>query len=305
MDPYGQRAMKLTRPIIFTRLASAIPVVMLLVCPAAAQDTDVPGKTEKNDTAVGGYRPSVPEDLLGDEHLREEFGINSFTTPSIKELFADLEGLGRLPYGKTKREIPRSVPVDRAVLAIQLGTLIADGFLVVTCEKVDALEEVGRSVLKHAKVLGAGNRVTRHAQSLMENSMTGDWRMLKDELAATQADVEAEMVLLRDVDMAHLIALGGWLRAFEISTVAAGSPYSEQKAQKLGRVDVVEYFLSSLESLAPEITGGKEIVAIREGLTELRDLIDVPEGKAFTVEELPVLEKKARSLMAVVTLNSK
>ena len=29
----------------------------------------------------------VPEDLIGDEHVREEFGVNRFTTPSIKKLF--------------------------------------------------------------------------------------------------------------------------------------------------------------------------------------------------------------------------
>ena len=34
--------------------------------------------------------PEVPDDLLEDEHLREEYGVNPFTTPSIRKIFAQL-----------------------------------------------------------------------------------------------------------------------------------------------------------------------------------------------------------------------
>ena len=44
----------------------------------------------------------VPEDLIGDEHVREEFGVNRFTTPSIKKLFEQLDELGELPYAELK-----------------------------------------------------------------------------------------------------------------------------------------------------------------------------------------------------------
>ena len=95
-----------------------------------------------------------------------------------------------------------------------MGVLIADGFLIVHSENLDDLEEVGRALLKYAEALGAGTRIKTHSRKILEHSVLGDWSKLKEELAATQADVEAEMVLLRDVEIAHLIALGGWLRAW-------------------------------------------------------------------------------------------
>ena len=73
----------------------------------------------------------VPEDLVGDEHVREEFGVNRFTTPSIKKLFEQLDELGELPYAKLKREIPKVIPKERSLVALGLGTLISDGFLIV------------------------------------------------------------------------------------------------------------------------------------------------------------------------------
>jgi hypothetical protein len=39
--------------------------------------------------------PPIPEDFLGDEHIREEFGINEWTTPSIGKIFDIMGGLGR------------------------------------------------------------------------------------------------------------------------------------------------------------------------------------------------------------------
>jgi len=45
----------------------------------------------------------------------------------------------------------------------------------------------------------------------------GEWRALRKELIATQADVEQAMIELRDQRLAHLISLGGCLRGLEIS----------------------------------------------------------------------------------------
>ena len=48
-------------------------------CIAVLKAQDAPERTpEKN---------PIPEDVVGDEHVREEFGVNQFTTPSIRKLF--------------------------------------------------------------------------------------------------------------------------------------------------------------------------------------------------------------------------
>lgn len=242
----------------------------------------------------------IPEALVGDEHLREEFGVNEFTTPSIRKVFDQLDALGTLPYDKLKRPISEKAPADRVVIALGLGMLIGDGFLIVQCEKIEEMERLGRALLRYAKALGAGVRIGKHSQSLLENSVLGDWNKLRDELASTQVDVEAEMVLLRDVEVAHLIALGGWLRALEISTEAVATSYSEEKSRNLGRADIVEYFIATLEGLHPKLRELPYIVDLMEGLNALLPLLDVPEGKAFTQSEVNDLREKAHLLARVV-----
>jgi hypothetical protein len=214
---------------------------LLWACASLALTCQAEPKGKPAPKEEGDAKPhaKIPNDLLGDEHVREEFGVNEFTTPSIRRIFDQLDALGTLSYDNLKKPLDEKPPVDRVLLSLELGNQIAEGFLVVHCEKIEAMEAVGKSLLKYAKALGAGMKFTKHSQSLLENSIKGDWGKLRNELSATQSDVEAEMVLLRDSDVAHLISLGGWLRAFEISTQAIADNYTPEKSRILGRPDII------------------------------------------------------------------
>jgi len=243
----------------------------------------------------------IPEDVVGDEHVREEFGVNEFTTPSIRKLFDMLSKVGKLKYDELKRPFSDKTPADRVIVSLGLGTLIADGFLIVQTEKVDEMEFVGRAMIKYGKALGAGGRMNKHTQSLFEHSLRGEWDDLKEELARTQADVEAEMVMLRDVDIAHLISLGGWLRALEMSTKTIAMDYAEEKTRQLTRRDILEYYLSSLDSLHPSLLKNQNLIDLRKGIEEMMPMVDVPEGKALTHDEIKKLSEKASALSHIIT----
>ena len=250
----------------------------------------------------------VPEDLIGDEHVREEFGVNRFTTPSIKKLFEQLDELGELPYAELKREIPKTIPRERTLVALGLGTLISDGFLVVQSEEIEELENIGRAVLKQAQVLGAGKRVTKYTKSILENSVLGKWDKLKEELSKTQADVEAEMVMLRDVDIANLVALGGWIRAFEIAAVTTQKNYSNEKAIKLARTDLIAYFVETLQGLEPKLRERAHLIQINKDLESMLASLgghdpesENPQPKIIpTKEDVAELAKKARAILAII-----
>ena len=250
----------------------------------------------------------VPEDLIGDEHVREEFGVNKFTTPSIKKLFEQLDDLGELPYAELKRAIPKTIPRERTLVALGLGTLISDGFLIVQSEEIEELENIGRAVLKQAQILGAGKRVTKYTKSILENSVLGKWDKLKEELSKTQADVEAEMVMLKDVDIANLVALGGWIRAFEIALVTTQKNYSVDKANKLVRTDLIAYFIETLQGLEPKLRERAHLIQINKELESILASLGGydPESEnpqtnpSPTKEEVAGLAKKARAILSII-----
>ncbi len=269
--------------------------IFLTLCLAASGWAQQPAPAQEVRKAV------IPDDLLGDEHLREEFGVNGITTPSIEAIFELLDTLGTLHYDQLKRPISNGTPSDRVAVSLSLGALIADGFLIVQCEKIEEMNDIGRALLKHAKVLGAGTRMNRHSQSLLEHSIKGDWKTLRNELSKTQFDVEAEMVQLRDVDIAHLVSLGGWLRAFQIATQSVVDNFDPEKTRNLARRDIAEYYLSSLESLSEKAQELPVMVKLRTGLQDLMPLVDVPEGKILSEDEVKALHKQATVLAKIAT----
>ena len=287
------------RPIFLPLLLSAC-----IVLPVTAQDA--PLSDEKSKAAGEAAEepadgPEVPEDMLEDKHLREEYGVNEYTTPSIRKIFGQLDKLGTLPYDKLRREPPKGTPADRSMVSLSLGVLIGDGFLSAQSEKVEDLENIGRAVLRHAKALAAGARVTEHAKSILENSALGDWKTLREDLSATQKDVEAEMVLLRDMEMAHLISMGGWLRGLEIASHAALEPYTPERASVLARRDLAEYFSATLADIDPSLKKLPHIKALHAGIDEIRALLEIPEGKALDQEQLQKVADKASALVKLCT----
>lgn len=259
-------------------------LVFSVVIPAAAQD--------------------IPDDLLEDPHVREEFGVNQFTTPSIRKIFEDLKTLRPLPYEELQRTIPKDPPQERSRLALSLGFLLAEGFFAVEAEQFFDLEPVGRALLEHAKLLGAGTKISSHTKSLLEHGAIGDFAGLKGELALTQKDVEKEMVMIRDVDAANLISLGGWLRAFEIGCAASLNPYDAQKASVLQRPDIVEYFALNIETLEQRVQEDEMISRIAEDLIVLKDKVTLPEQETLSEDQVKELRVLVES-MVDVAYNSK
>ncbi|MEM7383686.1 MAG: hypothetical protein AAF514_01970 [Verrucomicrobiota bacterium] len=225
-----------------------------------------------------GAPPEVPRDLLADDHVREEFGVNQFTTPSIEKIFEDLAALGDLSFGKVRRPIPEHPGRQRALVALNLGMLIADGFLAVQCEKTNDLEAIGRAFFSHAKLLGVGERMNRHTKSLLDYSVAEKWDLLKAELVATQADVEAEMVSIRDGDIAHLLSLGGWLRALQIATAATEKDFSPEKAARITRRDLADYYLAQLATLEEDLLSEEVKKHLTRELERIRASFDPPDG---------------------------
>lgn len=93
--------------------------------------------------------------------------------------------------------------------------MMADGFVIVQCGKMNEVKPIALDLSNYAKAIGAGERVNRHAASLLKNAEDGDLGSFKNNLALIQSDVEQELASLRDSDMANLIAwaagFGRWM----------------------------------------------------------------------------------------------
>jgi len=247
--------------------------------------------------AMAQERGRIPEDLLDDEHVREELAVNEFTAPSISKIFDQLEALSPLPVADVAREMPARMPLDRADLAVELGFLIADGFLIVQSGDLGKVESLAKDLSRYGKALGAGDRVNRHSAALLESAKKGEVVQLKRELTATQKDVERDLLELRDADLAHLISLGGWIRALEVASTAVDKDFTPKRARHLMRPDIADYYEYSVGTLEPRISERPSFLQLRDVLVRLRKDMTLPEGKEPTPAMAGTIRKDSAELV--------
>jgi hypothetical protein len=234
------------------------------------------------------------------EHEREELGVNPYTAPSVAEIFQQLDDLRPLPFDQLKRDFPQAAHASREQMGMVFGSLVADGFLVVEAKRQNLVEDLGRVLLRQARSLGVGDRVMRHSASLTELGKKGNWEAVRAELLSTQEDVEQAMTELRDQKMAHLISLGGWLRALEICAGAVESNYTTDRAAALWQRDLINYFSEELTTLPPPVAHKPIFEKVRAGVNDIRDLLNrVPDKIPLDdVKRLHVQAKELNSIIA-------
>lgn len=267
---------------------------LLVFPPLMAQDNnDAKPEPEEVGRGING----IPADLLDDPHVREELAINEFTAPSISKLFDTLQFLMPLPLLETELKLPERMPMDRADLAVELGFLIADGFLVVQAEQLEKVPDLATKLTRYGKALGAGDRVNRHSASLLDAAKNKNVEQLKKELSSTQRDVETELVILKDADLAHLISLGGWIRALQVSTVAVNKQFSAERARKVMREDIADYYTESVAGLEPRISERPNYLAMRDLLAGLRAEMTLNDGEEPKPEKIKEIREQAAKLV--------
>ena len=250
--------------------------------------------------AVRGQDEPPPE-ILRDDFAREELGVNELTAPSIQRLFTELEVFKPVPV-----DLIASTDFDRTYnnrfqTSLNFGSLICDGFFAVVAEQKGLIQNVGRALLRQAKSLAVGQRLSTRAGSLLELGTRGDWPGLKLELIKTQADVEEAMIELRDEEMAHMISLGGWLRGFEIGTVVTADNYSPQRAAGLMKPDVMDYFLDRLSTLNPRLKNTELATAITSRLQTIRKIAGDAADRAPSKSEVEQMRDLAVEINTIMS----
>jgi hypothetical protein len=253
----------------------------------------VAGQFVFNETASAQEEPITPEN-----YEREELGVNEYTTPSIARIFQQLDQLRPLPFEQLRRQLPETTATSREQNGLIFGGLIADGFLLVEAQRKNLVEDFGRILLRQARGLSVADRVLRHSASLTELARRGDWTAVRQELIATQADVEGAMMELRDQKMAHLISLGGWLRGLEISAGAVARNFSPVRAKVLAQPDLLEYFTAELRTLAPATVQTTLFQQIRTGVKAVRATLSKP-GE-LTLADVQTVHGQARELNTAI-----
>jgi hypothetical protein len=250
-------------------------------------------------SAVGQGTPLTAEEI-GGAVLTDDLSI-----PMPGEFMAALSKIGKVDWGSKVRPPIATNYSSRMQTALNLGGLIADGYIAVEATDGQQVKNLGKDVIQLAKGLGVSKEVVDRANSIASFAEQNQWEQLKEELEATQNEVKSAMAEKADKDLVTLVTVGGWLRALEVTSGHVASHYTEAGAKLLRQPGIASFLSKNLESLPEKVREDASVKVARKRMTEIEKLIAFPTDKAPTQEDVKELNKIAAETVKEIAKKQK
>ena len=270
-----------------------------------AVDTAFDGIPEYMPKADENRRPGeVPamfrdDAMLDDSHSNQELGINVYTAPSISKIFAQLDNLPGIPEEYVLRNRPQNLPLDAGKLSLEMGYLLAEGFIAVRSGHMNDIKPIALDLSRYGKAIGVGEKMNTYSASLLEHAEKGQLEEFKRILTTTQGAVNEELTALRDPDLAHLLALGGWVRALEAAAVAIEQRFDASQAAVIFYPDAPAYFNEILAGLHPRTARRLHVEKLSVLLEQLVSAMSLAPGEAPSPEKVRTIKETAAAISTI------
>jgi hypothetical protein len=259
-------------------------IAILAVEPLGAQQTG------------GGSSPTPAASPLSEAELKAAVTIDSLTVPTPGEFFKAIDKTGKPNWVSQFRPPTPIGGVNRAQMALNLGTLIADGYIAVEAQDGQQVKNIGRDVLALAKKLSVSDSVLARGKSITQFAEDGSWDQLNEELEATQNEVKKALEENRDTDLITLVSIGGWIRGTQVVTGLLVESYNPETAKLLRQPALVGYLRGKLDQLPNRIRQDKLVVKVNADLKNIATLVSFPADHVPTADEVKTLNQASAKL---------
>src|SRR5467141_3744884 len=230
------------------------------------------------------FAADVPH--LSRDQLAKAVRSDSISIPTPGELFTALEKPGKPNWTGQYRGPMSTTYRNRAQIALNLGGLIADGFIAVEAKDSQQVKNIGSDIIKLAKALGVSENLLSRGNSINEFAENDEWDTLQEELEATQNEVKSSMQSHNDQDLIILVSVGGWIRGTQVVSAAVMQNYDERAAKVLRQPALVNFIQSKLNEVSPAVRAEPLVKEVSDDLPGIEKLVSFPAGKAPTQDEV-------------------
>ena len=242
-----------------------------------------------------GKTPSTVQPLTSEE-MKQAVTIDAITVPTPGEFFKAIDKGGKPNWASQFRPPTPIDATSRAQMALNLGTLIADGYIAVEAQDGQQVKNIGRDVLTLAKKLSVSDSVIARGKSISQFEESGAWDQLNEELEATQNEVKKALEENRDTDLITLVSIGGWIRGTQVVTGLLVQTYSPEVAKLLRQPNLVGYLRAKLDQLPQRIRQDKLVIQVNGELQTMAKLVSFSPDHVPTPEEVKTLNQTAATL---------
>src|SRR5213595_3447436 len=222
------------------------------------------------------------------------------TIPTPGELFAALGKTGKTNWSAQYRGPMPTTYSNRAQIALNLGGLIADGFIAVEAKDGQQVKNIGSDIIKLAKALGVSEKLLARGNSINEFAEHSEWDTVQEELEATENEVKSSMQTHADQDLVILVTLGGWIRGTQVVTGAIMQNYDEQSAKVLRQPALVRLIQSKINEVSPQLRQEPLVKDVSEQLNGIEKAVSFPAGKTPAVDDVRKVNEAVTKVMTEI-----
>jgi len=238
---------------------------------------------------------------LSAANLAQAVKQDNFTVPTPGELLAALNKVGKPNWQAQYRAPIPTAYTSRPQIALNLGGLIADGYIAVEAEDSQQVKNIGKDIMTLAKTLGISENVLRRGKSIEDFAENNEWSTLKEELDATQNEVKLAMDEQHDEELTTLVTLGGWIRGTEAVSGWISTNYTEPAAKLLRQPAIIDLLRTKLAALPGKTQGDDLVKGLDPRLKTLQDMVSFPSGQTPTQADVKKLNEAATDLISSIT----
>src|SRR6266513_705967 len=250
------------------------------------------GSMSVNFAAAAAEIGRIPTDQLA-KAVRSD----SISIPTPGELFAALEKPGTTNWPGQYRGPMSMTYRNRAQIALNLGGLIADGFIAVEAKDSQQVKNIGSDIIKLSKALGVSENLLSRGNSINEFAENNEWDTLQEELEATQNEVKSSMQSHSDQDLVILVSLGGWIRGTQVVSGAIMQNYDQQTAKVLRQPALVSFMQSKINAISTDLRDDPLVKDVSAELGKIEKLVSFPPGKTPDIEEVRKVNETVGKMM--------
>jgi hypothetical protein len=221
--------------------------------------------------------------------------------PMPSELFAALAKKGKPDWSKLARKSAANNFANRQQIALNLGGLVADGYLAVEAKDAAQIELVARDIRTLAKGFGLDDELVQRGKNIVEFAKAGNWDALMETLEATQNEVMDAMRAQKDQDLVILVMLGGWLRGTEVVTSYLSANYTPEGARVLRQPAVVDFFVKRVTAMPRRMLDTPLMEAVRLALFDIHKSVNYSSETTPTEEDVKKLNAMAAAIIKTIS----
>jgi hypothetical protein len=252
-------------------------------------------------TGAHAWAAEVAVSQLSQQTLAQAVKDDTFSVPTPGELLAALNKVAKPNWQAQYRPPIPTAYTSRPQIALNLGGLIADGYIAVEAEDSQQVKNIGKDIMTLAKALGISENVLRRGKSIEDFAENNEWSTLKEELEATQNEVKMAMDEQQDQELTTLVTLGGWIRGTEAVSGWIAGNYTEPEAKLLRQPAIVALLRAKLAALPTKTREDDLVKGLDSHLKSIQAMVSFPASQTPTQADVKQLNGAATDLVSSIT----